>query len=876
MLVDRISHYGFVEGFELRTPLERRSLVDDGRRIISFRGFNRTFEFDVWPNSELIVQGASVEVDGQELSLEASRALLSSHAPYVGHVAGDPQHGWIRMVFGPGSNSDRQLSSTQDGHFVDGVFAVDDGVFQIKMVDTYRRSRRDFDTDIATPLSRHPSHYHSQMIIISEDMTFAAAPNPDTIVLPNFASSSASSIDTCSSEPSPLSPPPPPSARASKVCKRDLKVQAGSCGVNLERGGFNLLMAKQSLPRIVSPGSTSFLDSIFNKTSTLTRRATCGSSKRYMFMGAAADCNYVKSYGGSSGALTQILSNFNTASKVYESSFNVALAVVKVKIETACAANTDLARVSSGSSVPWNRECSSSYNINERLSDFSYWRGNYPGASSDNVGLWHLLSGCSSQTSGQAVGVAWLKTTCTTDAKQQSARLSTGETVTEYVSGTGVSSKVPAEWKVVAHEVGHNFGANHDCDTTTCGCQSNDACLCCKCESASDQCNCDGQFLMHPTDNAKTSAFSTCSQNSICATLSEPGRSSCLKDQAAVATVTENICGNGVREANEECDCGDDTSCANDPCCDGKTCKLKDGAVCDDLNDDCCSGCKLKAKDTVCRPAIGVCDYAEVCTGQNKTCPTDVFHPDKESCGNNLMCASGQCTSRSNQCQNRNSAINTTGTCPGRDSECLLYCATASGYCTLLAGAFVDGTPCGYSGTCRGGTCTEDNFFGAAIDWFKNNLQIGIPILVAVALIVLSIIISLIRCCCQGCRTRPKPRPELLPVVPSTAVYGHAPMAYSYSPTNPNPQFMDSRNGGTTYLSQPATAVVSPNGTTGQLGTYASSTGTASTRRGSRPGVPSTHGTSTHATSTMGSVGSRPTSPSARSNWVDPSKYNGF
>ncbi|KAJ3206905.1 hypothetical protein HDU67_007876, partial [Dinochytrium kinnereticum] len=31
----------------------------------------------------------------------------------------------------------------------------------------------------------------------------------------------------------------------------------------------------------------------------------------------------------------------------------------------------------------------------------------------------------------------------------------------------------------------------------------------------------------------------------------------------------------------------------------------------------------------------------------------------------------------------------------GRDSECQLYCSTADGFCTILAGTFVDGTPCG-------------------------------------------------------------------------------------------------------------------------------------------------------------------------------------
>jgi hypothetical protein len=80
----------------------------------------------------------------------------------------------------------------------------------------------------------------------------------------------------------------------------------------------------------------------------------------------------------------------------------------------------------------------------------------------------------------------------------------------------------------------------------------------------------------------------------ICATLQDPERSSCLKPPGALQTITENICGNGVKEGNEECDCGSAEDCQIDPCCDGKTCKLTPGSICDDLNDDCCSKCQLK------------------------------------------------------------------------------------------------------------------------------------------------------------------------------------------------------------------------------------------------------------------------------------------
>ncbi|KAJ3380645.1 hypothetical protein HDU84_005671, partial [Entophlyctis sp. JEL0112] len=94
----------------------------------------------------------------------------------------------------------------------------------------------------------------------------------------------------------------------------------------------------------------------------------------------------------------------------------------------------------------------------------------------------------------------------------------------------------------------------------------------------------------------------------------------------------------------------------------------------------------------------------------------------------------------------------------------------------------IDGTPCGYAGTCSSGECVESSWFGKLVDWFLSNLQISVPVTVAVGLFVIAIIWSLIGCCVRKARygtfrkPRPPPNARNLPVV-HTAV-ATVPAAY--------------------------------------------------------------------------------------------------
>ncbi|KAG0267158.1 hypothetical protein BG011_008449 [Mortierella polycephala] len=470
----------------------------------------------------------------------------------------------------------------------------------------------------------------------------------------------------------------------------------------------------------------------------------CPVNRLVTYMGVAADCTYVRSYKGVANARQQIFADFNAVSGIYESTFNVALGVIALNIVPENCPTTPV------KGEEWNQECSTGYSIDQRLSDFSFWRGQ-PARSNDGAGLWHLMTKCNS---GAVVGIAWTKALCKMDVQAQGSK---GKQ--EYTSGTGVSSISPNEWLVIAHEIGHGFGAVHDCNQQTCPTFStggaNQQC----CPLSSSVCDAGSKYIMNPSESTPTKIFSPCSIKTICGTIKSTA-GSCLKPPGTRQTQSSeaNICGNGLKENGEECDCGSPEECAKDPCCDGKTCKLKNGAVCDDLNDDCCLDCKLRSAGTVCRKAISECDTEEVCTGVNATCPPDIRIPNQTPCkgtGNDtgLTCANGLCTSRDLQCQQQDRK-GITKQC-GASSTCDLRCNDPNGgamSCTQIPGAFfLDGTSCGIGGTCNGGRCEFTGGVDGVINWAKNNLFIAIPIASIVGLVLLCCIWS---CCCAGCVNR--------------------------------------------------------------------------------------------------------------------------
>ncbi|RDW86064.1 ADAM family of metalloprotease ADM-A [Aspergillus mulundensis] len=476
--------------------------------------------------------------------------------------------------------------------------------------------------------------------------------------------------------------------------------------------------------------------------STIGDDSGCPSDRQIALVGIATDCTFTASFDSSEDLTSALIDMVNTASQVFESSFNIALSFHNLSISDSACPST------ASSSEPWNTPCSSG-DLNSRLNAFSSWRSNLRG---DDNAYWTLMTGC---PTGSEVGVSWVGELC-------------GE------MGVNVVASAGNQWQVFAHESGHTFGAYHDCESTQCSLSSSSR-QCCP--LSANTCSAGAAYLMNPVSSSPQTEFSPCTVGNVCSSLGR-GRvdSRCLTTNTDTPTVSVGECGNGIVEVGEECDCGGD--CDGNACCDGATCRFRGDAVCDsssgneDGDGSCCRDCQFLSRGTVCRASRGECDIEEVCPGDSGDCPNDETEDDGSSCGDDsedLFCASGQCTNRDLQCREQISGDNSTiSSCGNSTESCILSCSGpfSSGSCSN-AGTVLDGTPCS-NGLCSSGVCrsaTRDNPSNES--WIDRHRALVIGLSAGIGGLLVLVILACLVCCC--CRKRRPKRMRPVPVAGALA-----------------------------------------------------------------------------------------------------------
>ncbi|XP_068199125.1 disintegrin and metalloproteinase domain-containing protein 17 [Antennarius striatus] len=238
--------------------------------------------------------------------------------------------------------------------------------------------------------------------------------------------------------------------------------------------------------------------------------------------------------------------------------------------------------------------------------------------------------------------------------EQQAMYLNTGLTSTKNYGKTILTKEADL---VTTHELGHNFGAEHDPDDIP------------DCAPREDQ---GGKYVMYPIavsgDHANNKLFSDCSKRSIVKRLRAKAPS-CFKQRNV------NVCGNSRVEQSEQCDPGL-LHLNSDRCC-TPDCRLRPGAQCSDRNSACCRNCRFELEGEVCQePINATCKGHSYCQGHSSECPPPENAPNDTVCLDSGQCVGGECVPFCQAVLNLQPCA-----CNETNASCRVCCRGAGGVC---------------------------------------------------------------------------------------------------------------------------------------------------------------------------------------------------
>lgn len=360
----------------------------------------------------------------------------------------------------------------------------------------------------------------------------------------------------------------------------------------------------------------------------LRKKRAAGKEKNTCQLYIQTDHFFFKYYGTREAVLAQISSHVKAIDSIYQGTDfmgirNISFMVKRIKINT-----TEDEKVSSNPfrfaniGVEKFLELNSEQNHNDYCLAYVFTDRDF-----DDGVLGLAWVGAPSGSSG---GICE-KNKLFSDGKKKS--LNTG-----IITVQNYASHVPPKVSHItfAHEVGHNFGSPHDSGL-----------VCTPGESKEQGQKEKGNYIMYARatsgDRLNNNKFSICSIGNISAVL-KVKKDSCFLESG------HPICGNGLVEEGEECDCGYNDQCKED-CCysadseEGQKCKRKPGKICSPSQGPCCTPqCTFKMSNEECR-LESECAKEGRCNGRTALCPASEPKPNNTSCHKDTqVCINGACT----------------------------------------------------------------------------------------------------------------------------------------------------------------------------------------------------------------------------------------
>ncbi|KAI9804565.1 MAG: hypothetical protein M1833_006638 [Piccolia ochrophora] len=401
-----LNYLSLVEGPTLHTPSHRVHALSSFDLTFELHGKEQTIKLSLEPNHDIIPDDASVQyLDSNGDVARTERINRHDHRVFKGRA-------WIKDENNRWSNVGwaRLLVHKDGAHpLFEGAFSVLRDHHHIVLRSKYLQTKHDLDPDVEAG--------NTEDMVVFRDSDYAQVSD-----LPSELKRSISPKVSCPSDELRFNVQP-----EHPVYSKTLKRETGYWGT-VPRGS---LFGKRQIDTNGFPGGGNSAG--VNLRNTIGQTEGCPGTRKVALVGVATDCTYTDSFSSQDEARSNVISQLNSASDVYERTFNITLGLQNLTIsDPNCPGAIQAA-------TPWNTACSNNVTLKDRLNTFSQWRG----TQKDTNSHWTLLTTCETDT---AVGLAWLGQACTSQAQSNSETSGSGETV----SGANVVAKTDTEWQVIA------------------------------------------------------------------------------------------------------------------------------------------------------------------------------------------------------------------------------------------------------------------------------------------------------------------------------------------------------------------------------------------------------------------------------------------
>ena len=355
------------------------------------------------PNDDIIPDGAQVQYLDQSGTVTRTEPIIrAEHKVFRGKSWLEDGHGsWIHV-------GSARIVVRRDGirPLFEGAFSIMHDHHHLQLRSSYMQTKHELDP--------HAEDADDEYVVVSRDSDTVDEESPHRELRRSLGRDLTCEADRLDFNTRPDHP----------IHARMLKRDIGFWGM----APTGSLLGKRQLDNLLGGNSAGV-----NLRSSIGKTAGCPTTRKVALVGVATDCTYTDTFNSTEAVNSNVITQINSASNLYESTFNISLGLSNLTVsEKTCPG-------SAPASAPWNVPCSQDVTIQDRLNLFSKWRGDRQ----DSNSHWTLLTNC---RTGTAVGLAWLGQAC---VQQAQANEGIGRN-NESVSGANVVARTDREWQVIA------------------------------------------------------------------------------------------------------------------------------------------------------------------------------------------------------------------------------------------------------------------------------------------------------------------------------------------------------------------------------------------------------------------------------------------